>query len=47
MSGYPLPTEEQVEQYTLDLTNYSAMKEVDLQHLTKTAAWFDQANPQK
>jgi hypothetical protein len=42
MSGYPLPTADQIEQYNLDLTNFSSLREASLDHLSSTKAWFDE-----
>jgi len=47
MSGYPLPTSDQVEQYNLDLTNYSSIKETTKEDFKKVKAWFDEPIDQK
>jgi hypothetical protein len=41
MSGFSLPTQEEVERYTLDLTNYGSIKETTEEKFTTTNAWFD------
>ena len=41
MSGYHIPTSDQIEQYNLELTNYSSIKQANYDQLTSAKAWFD------
>lgn len=41
MSGYSLPTGTEIEQYTLDLSNYSSLKDTTVDKFITTSAWFD------
>jgi hypothetical protein len=47
MSGYRLPTSDEVEQYNLDLTNFSSIKEANCDHFTSAKVWFDEPLEQK
>ena len=41
MSGYSIPTGTEIEQYTLDLSNYSSLKDTTVDKFITTSAWFD------
>jgi uncharacterized pyridoxamine 5'-phosphate oxidase family protein len=42
LTGFTVPTEDQLEQYNLDLTHYSSLKELPADIFIATPAWFDQ-----
>lgn len=41
MTGYSIPTATEIEQYTLDLSNYTSLKDTTVNKFFSTVAWFD------